>query len=111
MEPGDQKQAGVQRLSAQVLRLLLIPLAALSGAFSAFSRALSGLGVGVLLHLIKFYQRFISPGLRPSCRFMPSCSEYASESLKKYGVFKGVGLSVWRVARCNPLCKGGIDEP
>jgi putative membrane protein insertion efficiency factor len=111
MEPGDQKQVGVRRLSAQVPRVVLAPLAALTRIISIFSRAMSGLGVGILLYLIKFYQRFISPGLHPSCRFLPSCSEYASESLRKHGVFKGVGRSVWRVARCNPLCQGGVDEP
>ncbi len=58
---------------------------------------------------IKFYQKFISPLLPPSCRFYPSCSNYAVEAIERFGIIKGMILAVWRILRCNPLCKGGFD--
>jgi len=65
----------------------------------------------VLLLIIKGYQRYISPLKRPCCRFYPSCSEYAYLAVLKYGVLKGTLKAVWRILRCNPFCKGGIDYP
>ena len=60
---------------------------------------------------IKLYRRFISP-LKPACcRFYPSCSEYAILAVKKYGPFKGLIKAIWRILRCNPFSKGGIDFP
>jgi len=61
-----------------------------------------------LLLLIRFYRR-IFRGKAPSCRFIPSCSVYALEAIEKYGVLKGGWLSLRRVLRCNPFCKGGYD--
>nr|WP_206752886.1 membrane protein insertion efficiency factor YidD [Desulfuromonas acetoxidans] len=61
------------------------------------------------LFLINIYQRIISPLTPPSCRFIPTCSEYAILSIKKYGFFVGVFKSVLRILRCNPLFKGGYD--
>ncbi|HBL83938.1 MAG: membrane protein insertion efficiency factor YidD [Clostridiales bacterium GWF2_38_85] len=58
---------------------------------------------------IKFYRKFISPYTPPSCRFTPSCSQYALEALDKHGVFIGLWLAVIRVLRCNPFFKGGYD--
>jgi putative membrane protein insertion efficiency factor len=63
----------------------------------------------ICIWLIRFYQAAISPHLRPSCRYIPSCSEYALQAFQKYGFFKAFGLSVWRILRCNPLSKGGYD--
>ena len=63
----------------------------------------------VFVQLIKFYQKFISPMFPPSCRFYPTCSEYAVQSLTKYGVLKGGVKAVWRILRCNPFNKGGFD--
>lgn len=63
----------------------------------------------LLIRMIKFYQRHISAHTLPSCRFYPTCSNYAVEALEKHGAFKGVLLSVYRILRCNPLCKGGYD--
>lgn len=60
---------------------------------------------------IKFYKKYLSPGnygLRV-CIFEPSCSRYAIEALEKYGVFKGLYLSIYRIIRCNPFSKGGYD--
>ncbi len=63
----------------------------------------------VSVGLIQSYQRFVSPLLPPSCRFTPSCSQYTLEAVSKYGVLKGSALGAWRILRCNPFCKGGID--
>lgn len=63
----------------------------------------------IFVALIKGYQKIISPLFPPSCRFYPTCSEYAMQSITKYGVFKGGIKSVWRILRCNPFNKGGID--
>jgi uncharacterized protein len=61
------------------------------------------------LLLIRGYKRFISPLLPPSCRFYPTCSDYAYEAIEKHGLIKGGRLAIWRVLRCNPFGKGGID--
>lgn len=58
---------------------------------------------------IGFYQRWISPLFPPSCRFHPTCSQYAYDAIAKYGVLKGGRLAVWRILRCNPYNKGGFD--
>ncbi len=63
----------------------------------------------ILLAAIRFYRKYISPGLPPRCRFVPTCSQYAIEAITKYGAGKGLLLAVWRVLRCNPFCKGGYD--
>lgn len=64
----------------------------------------------LLLHIIRFYQSHISPYKgRECCRFYPTCSQYAYEAVSKYGAFKGALLALWRILRCNPLCKGGYD--
>ena len=64
----------------------------------------------LILQLIRFYRRHLS-GLKraPTCRFIPTCSQYALEAIEKYGVCKGGALALWRVLRCNPFCKGGYD--
>ena len=59
--------------------------------------------------LIKLYQWIISPWIGPSCRFTPTCSHYASEALKKHGLFKGLWLSVKRISRCHPWGGSGYD--
>ena len=63
----------------------------------------------VLLSLIRFYRKYISPFTPPSCRFIPTCSQYALEAIEKYGAFKGSMLAAWRILRCNPFSKGGFD--
>lgn len=62
-----------------------------------------------LLGLLIAYQKFISPLKQPSCRFYPSCSEYAIQAIKKYGILKGMGKATIRVAKCNPFHPGGYD--
>jgi len=63
----------------------------------------------ILVGLIKFYRKYISPFKPPSCRFTPTCSAYAIEAIEKHGVLKGLYLSLRRILRCNPLSKGGYD--
>ncbi|NMB83632.1 MAG: membrane protein insertion efficiency factor YidD [Ignavibacteria bacterium] len=63
----------------------------------------------IFIYLIKLYQKFISPLFPPSCRFYPTCSEYAVQSFQKYGIVKGGIKSIWRILRCNPFNKGGYD--
>ncbi|MGN0493413.1 MAG: membrane protein insertion efficiency factor YidD [Acutalibacteraceae bacterium] len=63
----------------------------------------------LLIRLIEFYQKNISPRKIPCCRFTPTCSAYAIEAIQKRGVIVGTALSIWRVLRCNPFCKGGYD--
>jgi putative membrane protein insertion efficiency factor len=59
------------------------------------------------LHL---YRRVISPLLGPRCRYYPSCSAYAVDAVREYGVIRGTVLAAWRVIRCNPLSHGGFDH-
>ena len=63
----------------------------------------------LLIALVKFYRRYISPLNPPCCRFIPTCSEYALEAYRVHGFFVGTALSLWRVLRCNPFGKGGYD--
>ena len=65
----------------------------------------------LLIRMIRFYQRCISPYTRPSCRFIPTCSQYALEAITKYGAFKGGLLTVWRLLRCNPFNRGDSYDP
>ena len=60
--------------------------------------------------IIKIWQKLIAPGLAPRCKYYPSCSQYAFESIKNFHIF-GLALGVWRVIRCNPLSHGGVDYP
>ena len=58
---------------------------------------------------IRFYQKVISPLKPPSCRFYPTCSNYGIEDIEKHGVLKGGYLTINRILRCQPFCKGGYD--
>jgi len=62
-----------------------------------------------LVGLIKFYRKYISPLKPPTCRFTPTCSEYAMIAIDRYGVKKGGWLAIKRVLRCNPFFPGGND--
>jgi len=63
----------------------------------------------ILIFLLRAYQRIISPLLGPCCRFHPSCSEYAIQSLARFGALRGSWLTVRRLSRCHPLHPGGLD--
>jgi putative membrane protein insertion efficiency factor len=58
---------------------------------------------------VRLYQRVISPGLPARCKYYPSCSAYAVEAVRSYGVLRGVVLAGWRLLRCNPWSHGGVD--
>lgn len=63
----------------------------------------------LILALIRFYQRYVSPGLPPSCRFYPTCSHYTYQAIERYGVVKGGWLGIKRILRCQPWNPGGYD--
>ena len=64
---------------------------------------------GILIALIRGYQRLLSPLLGPRCRFYPSCSSYAIQAVSTHGAWRGSLLALRRLARCHPLNPGGLD--
>lgn len=60
---------------------------------------------------VRAYQRVVSPLIRPRCKYYPSCSEYAVQAVREFGVARGVVLAGWRLLRCNPCSHGGVDHP
>ena len=62
-----------------------------------------------ILILLTGYKKYISPFLPPSCRFYPTCSEYAYQAVLKHGLIKGLLLGFVRILKCNPFCQGGYD--
>jgi putative membrane protein insertion efficiency factor len=58
---------------------------------------------------IRLYQFVLSPLLGPRCRYAPSCSDYAIQAVRDYGILRGLVLAAWRLLRCNPLSPGGLD--
>lgn len=65
----------------------------------------------LLLALIRFYRRVISPYTAPKCRYIPTCSQYALEAIEKYGALKGGFLAFRRICRCHPFSKRGPYDP
>ncbi|MFN3813551.1 MAG: membrane protein insertion efficiency factor YidD [Aquificaceae bacterium] len=65
----------------------------------------------IAIGFLRLWQVFISPLYPPSCRYYPSCSNYAIMAVEKHGAFKGMIKALWRVLRCNPFSKGGADYP
>jgi putative membrane protein insertion efficiency factor len=63
----------------------------------------------VVLALIRFYKRFLSPALPSACRFEPTCSVYTYQAIERYGVIKGGWMGMKRIARCHPFHPGGYD--
>jgi len=63
----------------------------------------------LIVKFIRVYQIILSPISRPSCRFYPTCSQYAVEAIEKRGIFVGILKSIWRVIRCNPFGGSGYD--
>ena len=63
----------------------------------------------ILITMIRFYQKFISPLKHVRCPYTPTCSQYGLEAIQKYGAVKGSLLACWRILRCNPFSKGGYD--
>ncbi|MFN5273869.1 MAG: membrane protein insertion efficiency factor YidD [Planctomycetota bacterium] len=65
----------------------------------------------MLIGIVRFYQRAISPLLGSNCRFSPSCSQYMIEAIQKYGPIRGLFKGLWRICRCHPGTPGGYDPP
>ena len=63
----------------------------------------------LLILAIRGYQKFISPAFAPRCKYYPSCSHYAIDALREYGIVLGLTKTVWRIMRCNPFSHGGVD--
>ena len=68
----------------------------------------------ILLAMLEFYRRWVSPAIHSlgqggGCRFLPTCSEYASVAIATHGPVRGAGLAIWRVLRCHPFSRGGLD--
>ena len=63
----------------------------------------------LVLSVLRLYKRWISPSFAPSCRYVPTCSEYAMEAIERYGVLRGGAKAIWRLLRCHPFVKGGLD--
>ncbi|MCD8337775.1 MAG: membrane protein insertion efficiency factor YidD [Lachnospiraceae bacterium] len=63
----------------------------------------------LLIRLIRFYQKYLSPMKRMRCPYTPTCSQYGLEAIQKYGAAKGSVLAAWRIMRCNPFSRGGYD--
>ena len=59
--------------------------------------------------VIRFYQKNLSPLKASCCRFVPTCSEYAVQAIDRFGTVRGIALAAKRLAKCNPMCKGGYD--
>lgn len=63
----------------------------------------------LLIGIIKFYRKNISANTAPSCKFIPTCSEYGLVAIERFGAFKGGFMTLWRILRCNPFGRGGFD--
>lgn len=63
----------------------------------------------IFIYMINFYRKYISPRKAPSCKYYPTCSQYAIEAIEKYGALKGGFMAIKRILRCNPFSKGGYD--
>ena len=63
----------------------------------------------LLIFVIRFYRKHISPHFPPTCKYYPTCSSYALEAIEVHGALKGGLLALWRLLRCNPYSKGGYD--
>lgn len=67
----------------------------------------------ILLSILGFYRRWLSPALHSlgpgGCRYLPTCSEYAAEAIATHGPARGVYLALWRLLRCHPFARGGLD--
>ncbi len=60
---------------------------------------------------VRLYQRVISPAIPRRCKYHPTCSEYAVQSIRSFGILRGLVLAAWRLLRCNPFSHGGVDFP
>jgi hypothetical protein len=82
-----------------------------TGGYDGARRFIDGPGYlsAVAVMGLRAYKRWLSPALPAACRYVPSCSEYAMEAVERYGVVRGGAMAAWRILRCHPLAKGGLD--
>ena len=73
------------------------------------ARTLRRLAIAVLLAPLRAYHRFVSPALPRRCKYEPTCSAYAVQAIREFGILRGLVLAAWRVLRCNPFSHGGFD--
>jgi putative membrane protein insertion efficiency factor len=78
-------------------------------AFEATESCVRSAPKNLLLLLLRGYKRVFSPMFLPSCRYVPTCSDYAAEAIEAHGAFRGTALAVWRLLRCHPFVRGGFD--
>ena len=71
---------------------------------------LRNLPAAVLIGVLRVYQSVISPLTGPTCKYYPSCSQYAIIAIRTHGTLRGTGLALWRILRCNPWSLGGVDD-
>jgi len=64
-----------------------------------------------IIACVRLYQLTLSPIFGRQCRFQPTCSNYMIQAVEKYGALRGSIKGIWRILRCNPLCRGGFDPP
>jgi len=74
-------------------------------------RVISQIPAAAIIACVRAYQWTLSPIFGRQCRFQPTCSNYMIQAVEKYGAVKGVWKGLWRIARCNPFCRGGYDPP
>lgn len=82
---------------------------ALAGRAEDAGRRVAGLARGAVTLPIVAYQRVLAPGLPRRCRYEPTCSHYAVQAVRRYGILRGLVLAGWRLLRCNPWSRGGYD--
>ena len=63
----------------------------------------------ILIGMVRWYQKYISPAIGPHCKYQPTCSQYMIDAVTKYGPIKGTAMGIWRILRCNPFSRGGDD--
>ena len=80
------------------------------GAESGAPAGRQSTAVRLLLAPVRLYQRWVSPALPRRCRYYPTCSAYAVEAVRTHGALKGLMLATWRLLRCNPFTRGGVDH-
>lgn len=71
--------------------------------------SISRIAQRLALAALRGYRRFISPLLPPTCRYVPSCSEYAAQAIERYGILRGGGMALRRLGTCHPFHQGGFD--
>jgi len=74
-------------------------------------RGISRIPAAAIIAVVRVYQWTLSPIFGRQCRFRPTCSNYMIEAVQKYGAVRGALKGIWRIARCNPFCRGGYDPP